>query len=174
MSGKFVRYSVEFKREALRRMVSCRNVSALACELGIRRKFLYQWRAAFQERGEQGLRSRREKGPPVEPGAAGLPTPLVKRRLKHTPSLQVPSPPIDPRCGGRPVAAHRFDLHRKKGFSSSMRRMRSRISSFSMTSSAMTDFIRRPCSPTTSLLPDLEASLVTSHECPAPMKAPRQ
>jgi len=75
MSGKYVRYSVEFKREALRRLDSCRNVSALARELGIRRKYLYQWRAAFQERGEQGLRSRRVKGPPVEPGAAGLPAP---------------------------------------------------------------------------------------------------
>lgn len=41
MSGQGRRYSKEFKLEALRRMESCRNVSALARELGIRRKFLY-------------------------------------------------------------------------------------------------------------------------------------
>jgi len=58
MSERYKRYSVEFKREALRRMESCRNVAALALELGIRRKYLYAWRAAFQERGEAGLRSR--------------------------------------------------------------------------------------------------------------------
>ena len=38
MSERYKRYSVEFKREALRRMESCRGVSALALELGIRRK----------------------------------------------------------------------------------------------------------------------------------------
>ncbi|MGO9442218.1 MAG: transposase [Terriglobales bacterium] len=63
MSERYKRYSVEFKREALRRMESCRNVAALALELGIRRKYLYAWRAAFQERGEAGLRSRPEARP---------------------------------------------------------------------------------------------------------------
>lgn len=38
------RYGPEFRRQALERMETCRNVSALARELGIRRKFLYQWR----------------------------------------------------------------------------------------------------------------------------------
>lgn len=60
MSGKYERYSPEFKREALRRMESCRNVSALARELGIRRKYLYQWQEAFRRKGEAGLKSRPE------------------------------------------------------------------------------------------------------------------
>lgn len=75
MSGKSVRYSVEFKREALRRLESCRNVSALARELGIRRKYLYQWQAAVRQRGEQGLRSSPVKAPQPEPGAPALPAP---------------------------------------------------------------------------------------------------
>ena len=37
MSGQYVRHSVEFKREALRRMETCRNVSQLAREVGVRR-----------------------------------------------------------------------------------------------------------------------------------------
>lgn len=60
MSGKYERHSPEFKREALRRMESCRNVSALARELGIRRKSLYQWQEAFRTKGEAGLKSRPE------------------------------------------------------------------------------------------------------------------
>jgi transposase-like protein len=82
MSGKYVRYSVEFKREAVRRLESCRNVSALARELGIRRKYLYKWQAAFQQRGEQGLRSRPVKAAPPKPGAAALPTPPRETRQR--------------------------------------------------------------------------------------------
>ena len=82
MSVKYVRYSVEFKREAVRRLESCRNVSALARELGIRRKYLYQWQAAFQKRGEQGLRSRPVKPPPPKPGAPALPTPPRETRQR--------------------------------------------------------------------------------------------
>jgi transposase len=38
------KYSPEFKRKAVDRMLAGEGVSALARELGIRRKFLYQWR----------------------------------------------------------------------------------------------------------------------------------
>ena len=38
------KYSDQFRASALSRMEQCSNVSALARELGIRRKFLYQWR----------------------------------------------------------------------------------------------------------------------------------
>lgn len=38
------KYSDEFRRQALERMKTASNVSALARELGIRRKWLYQWR----------------------------------------------------------------------------------------------------------------------------------
>jgi transposase-like protein len=68
MSGKYVRYSVQFKRDALTRMETCRNVSALARELGVRRRFLYDWKRAFAKHGEAGLRSR-----PVPQPAEGRP-----------------------------------------------------------------------------------------------------
>jgi transposase-like protein len=38
------KYGDEFRREALERMKTADNITALARELGIRRKWLYQWR----------------------------------------------------------------------------------------------------------------------------------
>ena len=38
------KYSAEFRQQALERMQNCDNVTALARELGIRRKWLYAWR----------------------------------------------------------------------------------------------------------------------------------
>jgi len=38
------RYSAEFKLDAVSRMEHCETITGLAKELGIRRKFLYQWR----------------------------------------------------------------------------------------------------------------------------------
>jgi len=49
------RYSAEFKKTALERMAGCGNVTALAAELGIRRKFLYLWREQLAASGEPGL-----------------------------------------------------------------------------------------------------------------------
>ena len=51
-------FSREFKLAALRRMLAGENVSALARELGIRRKYLYQWRERFRLGGSIALRSR--------------------------------------------------------------------------------------------------------------------
>jgi transposase len=51
-------FSREFKLAALRRMLGGENVSALARELGIRRKYLYQWRERFRAGGPAALRSR--------------------------------------------------------------------------------------------------------------------
>ncbi|MGE5646437.1 MAG: transposase [Acidobacteriota bacterium] len=42
--GWWLKYSPEFKAQALERLQGCSNVSALARELGIRRKWLYLWR----------------------------------------------------------------------------------------------------------------------------------
>jgi transposase len=47
-----------FKLAALQRMLAGENVSALARELGIKRKLLYQWRNRFRSEGPAGLRSR--------------------------------------------------------------------------------------------------------------------
>ena len=52
------RFSREFKLAALARMEAGENVSALARELGVRRKYLYQWRERFRAGGAIALRSR--------------------------------------------------------------------------------------------------------------------
>src|SRR6266436_2009458 len=52
------RFSREYKVAAVRRMLAGENVSALARELGLRRKYLYQWRERFRLGGAMALRSR--------------------------------------------------------------------------------------------------------------------
>jgi transposase-like protein len=92
MSGKTGRYSQQFKLEALQRMETCRNVSALARELNIRRKFLYAWRAAFRAKGEDGLQARpvkaaggvRKLEPELGKQAAATPNTLdLVQRVAH-------------------------------------------------------------------------------------------
>ena len=43
-SGPTRKYSDEFRQQALEQMKTCDNVTALARELGIARKWLYKWR----------------------------------------------------------------------------------------------------------------------------------
>lgn len=52
------RFSREFKLAALARMAAGENVSALCRELGIKRKYIYQWRERFRLGGPVALRSR--------------------------------------------------------------------------------------------------------------------
>jgi hypothetical protein len=51
-------FSREFKLAALGRMAAGENVSALARELGIARKYLYQWRDRLRVGGPVALRTR--------------------------------------------------------------------------------------------------------------------
>lgn len=51
-------FSREYKVAAVRRMLAGENVSALARALGVRRKYLYQWRERFRLGGAIALRSR--------------------------------------------------------------------------------------------------------------------
>jgi len=51
-------FSRDFKLAALRRMLAGENVSALARELGVRRKYLYQWRERYRAGGPDALRTR--------------------------------------------------------------------------------------------------------------------
>lgn len=44
MSQKWRKYSPEFRRDAVEKIKTCANVTQLARELGIRRKWLYQWK----------------------------------------------------------------------------------------------------------------------------------
>jgi transposase len=60
------RYSAEFKQDAVIRMgQGGKTVTALAEELGVRRKFLYLWRERLQAGGKLAL----ERGPGRPPGS---------------------------------------------------------------------------------------------------------
>jgi transposase len=56
-------YSAEFKLNAVNRMAGAGSITGLAKELGIRRKFLYQWRHQFEAEGKAGLERRRGRPP---------------------------------------------------------------------------------------------------------------
>ena len=58
-----------FKLSAVRRMHAGEDVGALARELGVRRKLLYDWREHFRNEGPEGLRPR---GRPSNDGVAGV------------------------------------------------------------------------------------------------------
>lgn len=61
-------YSAEFKRRAVRRMCAGENVSALARELRIRRKLLYEWKQVA-ERGGPWRRPGRPRQTLTDPAA---------------------------------------------------------------------------------------------------------
>lgn len=69
-------FSVEFKVEAVRRMLSGEVVTVLARELQVLRKDLYVWRKRFEAGGAAGFRPRGRPpravalGPPPEPPAS--------------------------------------------------------------------------------------------------------
>lgn len=58
MSQSTVVFSREYKLAAVQRMLAGENVSALARELGVRRKYLYHWRDRFRSGGADALRGR--------------------------------------------------------------------------------------------------------------------
>ena len=102
------RFSREFKLAALARMEAGENVSALARELGVRRKYLYQWRDRFRAGGPAALRSR---GRPTRAevlamrsgGQASLPAPAAV--------MPAPAPPDELAKAERRIA----ELERKIG-----------------------------------------------------------
>ena len=102
------RFSREFKLAALARMAAGENVSALARELGVRRKYLYQWRERFRAGGPVALRSR---GRPTKAEvlamrsgeAAPLPAPVAV--------MPAPAPPDELARAQRRIA----ELERKVG-----------------------------------------------------------
>jgi transposase len=63
-----VAYAPELKLAAVRRVLAGESVSAVAQELGIRRKRLYVWKDRYAELGEAGLAQRRA-GRPRKPAA---------------------------------------------------------------------------------------------------------
>jgi transposase-like protein len=82
-------YSADFKQEAVRRMAQAKTISGLANELGIRRKFLYQWRHQLEAEGRAGLERRKGRPPgsksqsvsPPGPSAAELRIAELERLL---------------------------------------------------------------------------------------------
>jgi transposase len=59
-------YTTEFKERTVLRLEAGAQFSALAAELGVRRKLLYEWRKAWRAHGVAGLN--RKRGP--KPGSA--------------------------------------------------------------------------------------------------------
>jgi|SRR5215470_9288190 transposase len=87
------RFSREFKLAALARMEAGANVSALARELGVRRKYLYQWRERFRAGGPMALRTRGRptraevlamrsgEAAPLPASSGGMPSPVPPDEL---------------------------------------------------------------------------------------------
>jgi transposase len=82
-------YSADFKQDAVSRMAQAKTITGLAKELGIRRKFLYQWRHQLEAEGRAGLERRRGRPPgsksqvvfPPGPSAAELRIAELERLL---------------------------------------------------------------------------------------------
>ena len=67
---KQVEYAKELKLTAVRGVLAGESVSAVAQELGIRRKRLYVWKDRYAELGEAGLAHRRRGRPRKEASVA--------------------------------------------------------------------------------------------------------
>jgi|BogFormECP03_OM2_1039629.scaffolds.fasta_scaffold38457_1 transposase len=95
MTDESVRlFSREYKLAALERMLAGESVSALARELGIRPKYLYQWRDRFRTGGPSALRSRgrptKAEALAIEAHRAGLPPEPIPNALQ--PRFEAPPP----------------------------------------------------------------------------------
>jgi transposase len=86
--GSERRFSREFKLAALARMAAGENVSALARELGVLRKCLYQWRERYRIGGAVAVRSR---GRPTKAESLALQASGVV--APPPPGLPAPPPP---------------------------------------------------------------------------------
>ena len=83
-------FSTAFKESVVLRLQAGERLAAVADELGIRRKLLYQWRHAYRRLGVAGLN--RKRGPKPEGKGSGSP-----------PGRASPAAPLSP--DGAPVAA---------------------------------------------------------------------
>jgi transposase-like protein len=68
VSQKPRKYSLEFRARALEMLKSCSSVSGLARELGIRRKWLYEWRNQAQAKAAEASEGTRVSAP-AEPAS---------------------------------------------------------------------------------------------------------
>jgi transposase len=102
------RFSREFKLAALARMEAGANVSALARELGIRRKYLYQWRERFRLGGPVALRSR---GRPTKAEQLAIESGRTEPLPAGSPVMPAAAPPDELTVAQRRIA----ELERKIG-----------------------------------------------------------
>jgi transposase len=71
LTGKNRVFSREFKEGVAQRILNGESVTALHCELNIRRSVLYRWRDAYRKDGAAGL----QRPPGRPPGVATAPRP---------------------------------------------------------------------------------------------------
>ena len=68
MSKPTVRvFTPEFKRGAVRRIEAGERLRAVAEDLGVRRKLLYDWRAVWRAQGVAGFKKKRGRRPKPKP-----------------------------------------------------------------------------------------------------------
>jgi transposase len=101
-------FSRDFKLAALRRMLAGENVSALARELGVRRKYLYQWRERYRLGGPEALRMR---GRPTKAEALAIQAHSSGSALAPRVSAAAPAPADELSRAERRIA----ELERKVG-----------------------------------------------------------
>jgi transposase len=80
-------FTTDFKELAVLRLDAGEPVSALAAELGVRRKLLYDWAKAYRRHGAAGLNRKRGPKPkgegPCSPPALTLPSePLARAQAR--------------------------------------------------------------------------------------------
>jgi transposase len=98
-------FSTEFKVRVVQRIESGERLSAVSDEMGIRRKLLYEWRAAYRALGAAGLN--RKRGP--KPGGERFSgSPRGRPSAAAPPSSGVASSSARPR--GEPAAADDLSL----------------------------------------------------------------
>lgn len=79
MSQRWRKYSPEFRREVLEKMKTCPNISELARELGVRRKWLYAWK----KRAMAGSQAESPAEAQVAPAAAAA----LRKRIAELEAL---------------------------------------------------------------------------------------
>jgi transposase len=68
-------YSTELKEEIVLRLEAGERIAAIAAEMGIRRKLLYQWRHAYRAMGVAGLNRKRGRKRGWKPAHSSAPRP---------------------------------------------------------------------------------------------------
>lgn len=75
-------FSKEFRLSAVERMIAGESPSALARELGVLRKSLYEWKDTYAELGEVGLARQIGWSPPILPSAAVIAAPASSQAVR--------------------------------------------------------------------------------------------